>query len=71
MNVFEPYRFMKNIDGEWKEADYSEIKAGDNFKMYDADGNQFVYEQDEENTYYAASTPFFDSELGVWFIEIQ
>ena len=69
--VYNPHRFEIKKNGKWEEEHFSKVKTGDNFKMYHQDGNQFLYEQNGEDIYQAASEPYYDEELGVWLITIK
>lgn len=71
MNIVDPHRFEVHQDGTWSEVNYQKIKNGDRFRMFDKDGNPFVYEHEEEVEYIANSDPYFDEELGTWFINIK
>ncbi|MFD0050055.1 hypothetical protein ACFVHQ_12060 [Actinomycetes bacterium NPDC127524] len=71
MDILEPKKFEIHKDGSYTESHYEQVKAGDHFRMFHPDGQPFLYEDDDKETYQAASHPYFDDELGVWFIEIK
>lgn len=69
--VYNPYKVEIKKNGNWEEDHFSNVKTGDSFKMYHQDGTQFLYDQDGEDIYLAASDPYFDEDLGVWLIDIK
>ncbi|WP_409305684.1 hypothetical protein [Peribacillus sp. SCS-155] len=65
MNRIEVFR-----EGSWKEIGFADLNAGDQFRMYQEDGSPFL-DSIHGELLSAASTPYFDDELGTWLIEIS
>ncbi|MBG9452156.1 hypothetical protein ABE67_23055 [Cytobacillus firmus] len=57
-------------DGTWERIHYKSLANGHKFRMFYPDGNKFI-DSDRSHIFQAASEPFYDDELGTWFITIK
>lgn len=56
-----------NRNGTWKEISFMELNKGDNFRMFESNGD-IVLDREGNTVFYSTSEPYKNEE-GIWSIE--
>ncbi|MBS4172986.1 hypothetical protein [Bacillus sp. FJAT-49736] len=68
MNHFRKTVVIRNR--EWVEIDFCQLQKGDNFKMFEQNGEE-VLDEFGNTWMQAKSDPYYDLELECWLVDIE
>jgi hypothetical protein len=54
----------------WEEVNFKHLTIGDNFRVFEANGNAVANEKNEE-IFCATSSPYYDVDLETWWIDTE
>lgn len=58
---------LVNRSGSWKEINFNELNKGDNFRLFEPNGDEVIDEKGG-NIFYSTSEPYKNDD-GIWTIE--
>jgi hypothetical protein len=61
---------VKRGISRWEEIDFKHLHEGDNFKMFEPNGDAVVNEKNEE-IFCATSQPFYSDEWEAWMVKTE
>lgn len=56
-----------NRNGSWKNIEFSQLSKGDNFRMFEATGEEVV-DNNSNTVFYSTSEPYKNND-GIWTID--
>lgn len=61
---------VKRGINRWEEVEFRHLHVGDNFRLFEPNGDSVVNEKNEE-IFYASSNPYFCDEWEAWMIDTE
>jgi hypothetical protein len=55
---------------QWQEINFKHLHEGDNFRLFEPNGDSVVNEKNEV-IFYATSNPYFNEDFEVWMINTE